>query len=61
MLAKRAEWTEAHDLSDALGQTRDEECAIVISDMPVAAWNPIVRGLVQQPVIFDISKYRWIK
>lgn len=57
MCAKRAAWTEAHDLSAALSKAGDHECVVVVSDMPKDAWAPVVRGLVQPPVLVDISKY----
>ncbi len=57
MTAERAAWTEAHDLSEALATAGDHECVVVISDMPKEAWEATVRGLVQPPVLVDISKY----
>lgn len=57
MFAKRAAWTEAHDLSAALATAYDHECAVVISDMPKDAWKSAIQGLVQPPVLVDISKY----
>ena len=57
MLAKRAAWTEAHDLTTALASASDHECVVVISDMPKAAWEAMVRGMVLPPVLVDISKY----
>ncbi|MBG7608750.1 MAG: DUF58 domain-containing protein [Verrucomicrobia bacterium] len=57
MFAKRAAWTEAHDLSEALANAGDHECVVVISDMPKDTWEEVVRGLVQPPVLVDILKY----
>ena len=57
MVAKRVGGTEAHDLSEALATAGDHECVVVISDMPREAWEVLARGLVQPPVLVDISKY----
>ena len=57
ILAKRAAWTEAHDLSSALATARDNECVVVISDMPRDAWEGVFRGLILPPVLVDILKY----
>jgi hypothetical protein len=57
MIAARASGTEAHDLIGALGNARRQDCIVVISDMPLAAWEGFVpqRGL--EPVLPDITDY----
>ena len=57
IFAKRAAWTEAHDLAEALAGAADHECVVVISDMPRLTWETMARGLVLPPVLVDISKY----
>ncbi len=57
MSVKRAEWTEAHDLSDALASAGDHECVVVISDMAKEAWEGLLKGSSLPPVLVDISKY----
>ncbi len=57
MSAKRAAWTEAHDLSEALAGAGDRECVVLISDMAGDAWRGLARGLPLPPVAVDISNY----
>jgi hypothetical protein len=57
MLAKRADWTEAHDLSGAFSRVDSRECLIILSDMPTGAWKALVPDLVLDPVVVDIVSY----
>jgi uncharacterized protein (DUF58 family) len=57
MVAVRARGTEAHDLISAFGMARGNECVIVISDMPRAAWEGFVPSTAIPPVLVDISTY----
>ena len=54
---KRASGTEAHDLIAALGRAREQECVVVISDMPRSGWEGFVPDLVIAPVLVDIREY----
>lgn len=55
--ARRAAWTEAHDLADAFSRVGKSECLIVISDMPLANWEVLVPKLALPPVLVNISNY----
>jgi uncharacterized protein (DUF58 family) len=57
MLAKRADWTEAHDLSGAFSRVDSRECLIILSDMPTGAWKALVPDSVLDPVVVDIVSY----
>ncbi|MFD2256182.1 DUF58 domain-containing protein [Luteolibacter algae] len=57
LMARRASWTEAHDLLGALAGSRDRECVILISDMPLSAWKNLLPTKVLKPVLIDISRY----
>jgi hypothetical protein len=54
---KRASGTEAHDLIAALARAREQECVVVISDMPRSGWEGFVPDLVIAPVLVDIREY----
>lgn len=57
MVASRAPGTEAHDLVGALGNAGRQECVVVISDMPPAAWEGFVPECALDPVLPDITDY----
>ena len=57
MMAKRAAWTEAHDLELALAGAKERECVVVISDMPLGLWQAKVPKMVLPPVLVEIGKY----
>lgn len=57
MLAKRAEWTEAHNLLETFSKVKFGECLIVISDMPVRSWESLIPDSVIDPVVIDIVAY----
>ncbi len=61
MLAKRAGWTEAHDLRGVLGGVGDGECLVVISDMPAETWRAHVPRMVLEPVIVDVVKHEAVR
>jgi uncharacterized protein (DUF58 family) len=54
---KRASGTEAHDLIAALGRAREQECVVVVSDMPSSGWDGFVPELAIAPVLVDIRDY----
>lgn len=57
MHAVRAPGTEAHDLIAALGGAGARECVLVVSDMPLAAWEGFVPQMAVPPVLVDIATY----
>lgn len=57
LLAKRAEWTEAHDLLEVFSKVKPRECLIILSDMPTSSWKTLVPDSVLSPVIVDIVAY----
>lgn len=57
MLAKRAEWTEAHNLLEVFAQVKSQECLIIISDMPMSSWEVLVPASALDPVVVDIVAY----
>ena len=57
ILAKRAEWTEAHNLLEVFSKVKSRECLIIISDMPVGSWKSLVPDSALDPVIVDIAAY----
>jgi uncharacterized protein (DUF58 family) len=57
MLAKRADWTEAHNLLEVFSQVKSRECLIIISDMPMSSWKAFVPESVLNPVVVDIVAY----
>jgi len=54
---KRAEWTEAHDLSEVFSKVKSRECLIILSDMPISSWKTRVPNSVLNPVLVDIAAY----
>ena len=57
ILAKRAEWTEAHNVLEVFSKVKSGECLIIISDMPVGSWKSLVPDSVLNPVIVDIAAH----
>jgi hypothetical protein len=57
ILAKRADWTEAHNLLEVLSQVKPQECSVIISDMPASSWKGLVPDTVLDPVVIDIVAY----
>jgi len=57
MLAKRAGWTEVHDLLEALRGVGSNECLAVVSDMPANSWKTVIPSMPLLPVIVDIVKH----
>ncbi|MES2981437.1 MAG: DUF58 domain-containing protein [Verrucomicrobiota bacterium] len=57
ILAKRAEWTEAHNLLEVFSQVKSRECMIIISDMPMSSWKALVPQSALNPVVVDITAY----
>lgn len=57
LTVKRASGTEAHDLIAALGRAREQECVVVVSDMPSSGWDGFVPDMPIAPVLVDIRDY----
>jgi uncharacterized protein (DUF58 family) len=57
LTVKRASGTEAHDLIAALGRAREQECVVVVSDMPSSGWDGFVPEMAIPPVLVDIRDY----
>lgn len=57
MKAKRAAWTEAHDMESAFFKAVDRECVVVISDMPCGVWQAVIPEMSLAPVLVDASRY----
>ena len=57
MMAKRAMWTEAHDLEGVLAGAGKHESVVIISDMPPAGWKGMIPILTLNPVVVNIEKY----
>lgn len=55
--AKRADWVEAHDVSEAFSMVKKRECLIVISDMPIASWEGLVPDSALDPVKVNIASH----
>ncbi|MEY3395741.1 MAG: hypothetical protein RL346_1977 [Verrucomicrobiota bacterium] len=56
MSVKRADWVEAHDVSEAFARIETQRCLIVISDMPLGSWEHLVPRTVSDAVTVNIEK-----
>lgn len=54
--AKRAAGTEAHDLQAAAARAGHEQSLIVISDMPVAGWQPVLPKRALPPLALEPTR-----
>lgn len=54
---ERAGWTERHDLLEALCGVAENECLVVLSDMPAGSWSGLIPPIALAPVVVDIEKY----